>query len=517
MTVSTTTQFAQHAAAGGTVFAFNFKILAEADLVVKTTNNTTGAETTATLGVDYTVSAGPWPSGGTVTFSSAPTSGHIVTIYNDPDPVQDVDLAAGGTLPAESVEAMMDRIVLLVQRSRDLIARAAKLPDGSTLSDISLPFPLANNLIGWNSSATELENKVVADLTSTVVSAYIATLLDDSSATEARATLGVDAAAQAQTHTSAVAGGTVNAITASFSPAIAALADRLRVCVTAAGANTSTTPTFTPNSGTIAAKTIVKWSDTALLLGDIPGADYPLDLQFDASLDKWVLLNPALGGKTPTVQVLTGSGTWTKPVGCRAIIVEVQGAGGGGGIGSAPAGEMSAGGGGGGGGFSKKTYSVTGVTAAAYSVATGGASAAAGSGPTTWDDTASGGSTTISASAGSGGGTSSSAGWSTSAGGAGGAALGGDINIQGDAGADALCAGATYGYVANAGDGGRSMYSRSGNGSNGNSSSAKNNGGDATTGYGGGGGGAVKGGAAAAGAATGGAGGNGLIIVTEFY
>jgi len=88
----------------------------------------------------------------------------------------------------------------------------------------------------------------------------------------------------------AAAGGTVDAITATYSPAVT-LSNGTVVLLEAAGANTSTTPTFAPNS--LTAKTIVKGSNAALAAGDIPGANAWVLLMYDSSLDKWVLLNPA--------------------------------------------------------------------------------------------------------------------------------------------------------------------------------------------------------------------------------
>lgn len=92
----------------------------------------------------------------------------------------------------------------------------------------------------------------------------------------------------------AAAGGTVDAITAAISPAPSALVNGQRFRVRAAGANTSTTPTFTPNSGTITAKTIVKKNNQALTANDISGAGHELDLVYNSSNDNWVLLNPTV-------------------------------------------------------------------------------------------------------------------------------------------------------------------------------------------------------------------------------
>lgn len=96
----------------------------------------------------------------------------------------------------------------------------------------------------------------------------------------------------------AAAAGTADDITASFSPAITSLTNGMSLFVRASLVNATTTPTFTPNSGTIAAKQIVKGPGLALVAGDIAGGGHWIELQYDQTLDKWVLLNPAYGIKT---------------------------------------------------------------------------------------------------------------------------------------------------------------------------------------------------------------------------
>ncbi len=97
------------------------------------------------------------------------------------------------------------------------------------------------------------------------------------------------------------AGGTADAITGSYAPAITQLLNGMTLYVRAASANATTTPTFTPNSGTIAEKTIVKGAGSALSTGDIAGGGHWIELQYDLSLDKWVLLNPATGVNPATL------------------------------------------------------------------------------------------------------------------------------------------------------------------------------------------------------------------------
>lgn len=100
---------------------------------------------------------------------------------------------------------------------------------------------------------------------------------------------------QAASMTTAVAAGTADAITAAFSPPVTTLYNGMSLSVRPSAANATTTPTFTPNSGTIGATQIVKGNGSPLVAGDIQGAGHWIDLQWDATLGKWVLLNPAFG------------------------------------------------------------------------------------------------------------------------------------------------------------------------------------------------------------------------------
>jgi hypothetical protein len=106
----------------------------------------------------------------------------------------------------------------------------------------------------------------------------------------------------------AIGDGTADAITATFSPAARLWPTGVPFFARAASANATTTPTFTANSGTLTAKTIVKGANVPLAVGDIAGAGHWLVLQYDVTLDKVVLLNPA-SGLTGTRERLTGART----------------------------------------------------------------------------------------------------------------------------------------------------------------------------------------------------------------
>lgn len=89
----------------------------------------------------------------------------------------------------------------------------------------------------------------------------------------------------------AQAAGTVDAITATYLPAPTVLADKMLLWFRATGANTTTTPTFSPNG--LTAKTIVKQGGQALAAGDIPGVGAVMEVCYDETAGKWELINPA--------------------------------------------------------------------------------------------------------------------------------------------------------------------------------------------------------------------------------
>jgi hypothetical protein len=78
-----------------------------------------------------------------------------------------VDLQPNDDLPADTIEkSIADRIVMLVQQVKEVADRTIT-SDISTTEGFALPFPVSDNLIGWNTAADNLENKVIADIGAT--------------------------------------------------------------------------------------------------------------------------------------------------------------------------------------------------------------------------------------------------------------------------------------------------------------------------------------------------------------
>lgn len=87
-----------------------------------------------------------------------------------------------------------------------------------------------------------------------------------------------------------VSAGTADAITANYSPSVASLVDGMELDFRATGANTTTTPTFAPSG--LTAHTITQNGGSALVVGNIPAANFEAKLRYNLANTRWELLNP---------------------------------------------------------------------------------------------------------------------------------------------------------------------------------------------------------------------------------
>lgn len=287
-------------------FSYTFKIFVDTDLLV-TQRDDTDVETTLVLNTDFTVTGAGETAGGSVVLTGGNlATNYALTLRRVRPLTQTTDLRNLGDSFPQTLEDTYDQEIMIAQQQSNDISRSIQLPETTTNFDVVLPEPVALSWWRVNAAGTGIEWITAADISA------VATTVDASltlSSGELRVT---------NPNLFAVGGGTVDVITASVSPAPASLTNNLRVYFEASGANTVVAPTF--NLDGLGAKDIVKGSNFALRAGDIPGANARVDLVFDASLDKWVYLNPALmedAAATADVQ----SGSYLYGVGAGAVNV----------------------------------------------------------------------------------------------------------------------------------------------------------------------------------------------------
>lgn len=188
MTVSIQTPFNSSTGNGvTTVFPYTFKIITTDDLKV-TVNGVLQS-----IGTNYTVS-GVGAASGNVTFLSPPANGAIVVRYSDTLMKRDTDYQQNGDFLESVVDADFDRLWLGLRDTTSKVDRAFRAPPGETFVDLPNAATRASRLLGFDSDG-DPALFVLTDLDGVVVTAFASTLLADGTEADARATLGVAAAA----------------------------------------------------------------------------------------------------------------------------------------------------------------------------------------------------------------------------------------------------------------------------------------------------------------------------------
>ena len=196
MTVSNTTSKNSFIGDGATsAFSYTFRIFAASDLVVTVNDLTT--DIPLVLTTDYTVSGVGSASGGLVTLlgAFAPlTSLHTVTIERVLPLTQLTDLRNQGSYLPETVEDQFDRVVMMIQQQggNELINIRLPSSETGTVAKITVP-SVADRLskvFGWDASGDIIAVATVPT-SGVTATAYIETLLDDTTAQIARDTLGI--------------------------------------------------------------------------------------------------------------------------------------------------------------------------------------------------------------------------------------------------------------------------------------------------------------------------------------
>lgn len=316
MAVNDTTPSVQYTAtASQTTFAYPFEIFEDADLkVYQVSSSGTPDDTTdlLTLTTHYTVTGAGVDTGGDIVLVTGATSGDVITIKRDLAVKRTTDYQNLGDLASESFNDDLDKLVMMTQQNEEAFGRAISLQESTqTPTTFNIDDPVAEYYAVAKADLSGIKWLQLLSAGDLSVSAFMQTVLDDSTAGEALTTLGITAfaqtilddttAAEARTTLGAsaatndvyrgVAAGAADVITVAATPTLAALTDGTVLFVTALLANATTTPTL--NVDSLGAKTITREGNQALLVGDIARVDHELILRYDAGNTVWELLNPA--------------------------------------------------------------------------------------------------------------------------------------------------------------------------------------------------------------------------------
>ena len=128
-------------------------------------------------------------SGGTAEFTIAPAAGTLSLVRKVPL-TQVFDYITGGKFPADTHERLADLLVMMVQELEDKMGRSLQLPVSSDVGDLTLPEPVADFLLQWNSTADGLNNIQLSELGSLVITtAFTESFLASPDSAAARAIL----------------------------------------------------------------------------------------------------------------------------------------------------------------------------------------------------------------------------------------------------------------------------------------------------------------------------------------
>ena len=130
MTVTTTTSRVEYTGNGSTdVFAYPFKITADASLKVYLVTTATGVAALKTLTTHYSVSGAGAASGGNVTMGTPPLSSETLVIEREEPYTSTTDYVENDSFPAETHEGALDKLTMLTQQNdRDITRSSFRSP-----------------------------------------------------------------------------------------------------------------------------------------------------------------------------------------------------------------------------------------------------------------------------------------------------------------------------------------------------------------------------------------------------
>ncbi len=196
MTVPSETNKATYSGDGATyVFSTDFTFASNDEVTVSLVEDATSATTTWVEGSQYTLTGAGTGSAGAVTVVTSPTdytpaSGYTLVIDLAPDFTQPTLLPRGGSVSLrDTLEPMIDRVVRMCLRLKNATDRSLKVSDAeSSISVLPTVDSRKNKFLGFDASGAPIASSGSVD--GLAVSTFMETVLDDTTAAAARATLG---------------------------------------------------------------------------------------------------------------------------------------------------------------------------------------------------------------------------------------------------------------------------------------------------------------------------------------
>ncbi len=192
MTIASNSMRVRYTGSGTTgPFAFSFPITATSDLEITRITIADGTESLFVLDTDYTVDWSDGDSSGSVTLTTSISSSYYLLIRRVVGVIQETDIRNNGSTYLESVEDALDYQSMVAQQHDDSINRAVRAPINEYALDMELP-PASDRASKYMAFDASGEPIATALTTSTAaVTAFAQTLLDDTTASDARTTLGI--------------------------------------------------------------------------------------------------------------------------------------------------------------------------------------------------------------------------------------------------------------------------------------------------------------------------------------
>lgn len=195
--LSTTSRMSYTGNGAASNYSFTYKIFNEEDLLVTVRHPTTGVETELTLTTDYTVTIA---SNGTGSIDLVDadqawltgaflTTAWVLVIRRVVDLTQETDIRNQGAFFPENHEDAFDYMTMISQQLKDEVDRSLKIAETDNPLTLKLPTSTerASQFLAFDADGEPIASAAVSEYP---VSSYMQTVLDDTTAADARTTLG---------------------------------------------------------------------------------------------------------------------------------------------------------------------------------------------------------------------------------------------------------------------------------------------------------------------------------------